>query len=599
MNKKVFSLLLSLIVSVFLVIKFSLEPIFSLLIFVIGFILIDYSLKHTKKKYTKISIITSIVLSIIYVICDSLEYSSFLAVIDKYLLLNLSSYFIIFYFSISNIFAFMDKYKKSIKEDRKIYISNKEIFTTSKFSFIVNFSLILIVNLLFLIKFYPGNLTYDSYNELMQAKGIIPLMNNHSILHTSVLMLFVKFGMLFKSINLGVFLYLLFQNALVSLVFSYILHFMAKEKIPVGIRIISLMFFAFHPINIFYSISVWKDVFFSICFAIFTILIYYYINNKYYFNNKKNTIIFMIISILLMYLRNNGIYIVIITYIVLFIINRKLYKKLLPIFLGTISIFFISRLILFNTLNIKDFEVKETLSVSSQAMARIYKYDKNKLTKGEIKEIENYYSDKIGDVYNPKISDDTKNLLNEKYFKKHKSEYFKLNTKLFFKHNKTYVEAFLNNNYGYYYMNTYYPSIMLQKTDELGVKHAYVDSLFILLFLVLIGLLLLLTVLWNLEEKKNILLLGLLLPVLISIPSKIQYNSLIQLLFNIGFYVTIVFVTLLYNIKNKKNIVHYIPIIILTVSMLFAPVYAEFRYLYPLFILVPIFIGLTLKKTDE
>ena len=42
-------------------------------------------------------------------------------------------------------------------------------------------------------------------NVVDMAVGVIPLMNNHSILHTSILMLFVKFGMLFKSVNLGVF----------------------------------------------------------------------------------------------------------------------------------------------------------------------------------------------------------------------------------------------------------------------------------------------------------------------------------------------------------------------------------------------------------
>lgn len=600
MNRKVLSLLLSLIVTMFLIIKFSLEPLYSIIILVLGSILINYSIKHMKKKYNKLSLITSIVLSVIYVVCDSIEKTSLINIFNRYLLLNLAGYFIIFYYSISYLFMFTDKYKKTKEEDRKIYLGNKEILSTSRFSFLINFGLFFIINLLFLIKFYPGILTFDSYNELMQAKGVIPLMNNHSVLHSSILMLFVKFGMLFKSVNLGVFLYMIFQNALVSLTFAYILYFMAKEKVPILFRVGAVLFFAFHPINIFYTISLWKDILFSLSIVIYSILIYYYNNNKLeYFNNKKNIVLFILVSILVMYLRNNGVYIVILNLIVLFILNRNNYKKILPIFLSIIGIFFISKLIIFNCLNIKDFEIKETLSFQSQSISRIYKYDYNKLTKKEKSEIEKFYSKDVGKVYNPIISDNTKNELNQEYLLKHKGDYFKLNVKLFFKHNKRYLESFVNNNYGYYYINTYYPSIILQQNDEQGIKHAHIDFLFIMLFLVLIGLFVLLTLLWNLKNKNNILLLGLLIPVALSISFNIRDNALVSLLFNVGFYVTITFLTILYNIKNKNSIVYYVPVIILWVSLLFAPVYAEFRYIYPIFLLVPVFIGMTFKKIDE
>jgi hypothetical protein len=373
---------------------------------------------------------------------------------------------------------------------------------------------------------------------------------------------------------------------------------MAKEKVPIIIRLITLFFFAFHPINIFYSISVWKDIFFSLCLAFFAILIYYFSKDGNYFDKKKNIIIFMLTSILLMYLRNNGIYVVLISLIVLFILNTNNYKRLLPIFLGIIVIFFSSRIILFKTLNIKDFETKEVLSIPSQAIARIYKYDNDKLTKKEKKQIELFYSNKVGEIYNPKISDNTKNELNQTYLKKHKKDYYKLNAKLFIKHNKTYVESFINNNYGYYYINTYYPSMFLQKTDELGIKHTNIDFLYIMLFLTIIGVLILLTILWNLKEKRNVLLFSLLIPVLLSMSISIKDNALVSLFFNIGFYVSIMILLLIYNIKNKNSIIYYVPIIILVVSILLSPVYAEFRYLYSLFILIPIFVGLTMKKAD-
>ena len=599
MDKKIISLFLSICVTFFLVLKTNIEPLISLLVLVVSFILINYSFKHIKKKYNRLSIIVSIVLSINYVICDSVEKTYMIDIFNRYLLLNISGYFIIFYFSIMNLFRFMDDYIRKKSEDRKIYIQDKEIVNDSKYSFIINFILIFTISMLVLVKFYPGNLTYDSYNELMQAKGTIHLMNNHSVLHTSLLMLFVKFGMLFKSINLGVFLFNTFQIIIMSLLFSYILYFMAKQNVPIIFRIVSLLFFAFHPIIVFYNICLWKDVLFSGCFVYLTILIYKLSNDKDFFTSKKNIILFMLVSIVLMYLRNNGVYVVVISLIILSIIYRNQLKRVLPIFLGIVILFISSKMIIFDLCNIKDYEIKETLSFPSQSIARIYKYDYDKLTKKEKNQIELFYTNKIGEVYNPIISDNTKNLLDQEYLLKHKKEYFKLNMSLFFKHSKRYIESFVSNNYGYYYMNSYYPSIILQTNDEAGVKHVKVDTLYVLLFFVLIFVLLLLIMLWNLKEKRNILLFMLLLPIILSMSSSIRDNALISLLFNIGFYVTITFLLLIYNIKNKKNIVYYIPTIILWVSILFSPVYSEFRYLYALFLLVPIFIGITMKKIDE
>ena len=361
MNKKFISIILSLFLVFFFSIKFNIDFLLSSVLGVASFLLINYSINRIDKKYNKVSIILSIIFTIIYVICDSIEKTYTINIFNKYLLLNIISYLTIFYFSIMNLFSYMDKFIKEDKEERKIYIGQKEILSTSKFSFIINFLIIFIVNLIFLLKFYPGNLTYDSYNEISQIKGLFPLMNNHSILHTGLLAIFVKFGMFINNISFGVFLYSLFQIIILSLVFSYVMHFLAKEKVSIIFRICTLLLFAFHPINIIYSFSLWKDILFSLCFVIFSILIYYLSKDKNYFMNKKNIVIFSIVSILLMYLRNNGVYVVVISLLFLCIKYFKNNRRVFPIFLVIISTFFVSKILLFHYLNIGDFESKELL----------------------------------------------------------------------------------------------------------------------------------------------------------------------------------------------------------------------------------------------
>lgn len=595
MNKKVITLLMSLILCFFLYIKFSIEPLLSLVLF----FLFNYALSSLRnkfnKKYKKLSIIISIIFTTIYVICDSIEKTYTIDIINRYLLVNVISYFIIFYYSINSIFSFIDIKKDN--SNRKIYIGNKEILTESRFSFKVNFILIFTVYLFFLLKFYPGILTFDSYNELSQVQGILPLMNNHSILHTEVLMIFYKIGNIFNSVNLGVFLYMLFQISLMSFVFSYVLKFMAKHKVPVLIRILSLLFFMFHPINIIYSICLWKDIFFSLSIIIFTVLIYYLTKDNNYFMNKKNIIIFGVISLLVMYLRNNGLYVVFITFIVLYIKYRKSIKRILSVFVSIIMLYFISKTIIFNVFNIKGVEIKEALSMPSQAIARIYK--NNNISKEEKKEIEKFYSNRIGEVYIPIIADNTKNEMNQKYVKDNFGKYVLLNIKLFFTHNKEYMESFVSNNYGYYYMNTYYSPLFIQKTDLNGVVHNdKIGSFTLYMSIVSLLTIIMIIVLWNLNNKKNILLFGLLIPVLLSLSTSIKDNSILTLLFSIGFYSTICFILYVYNKKNKVNTSIYIPTIILWVTMLLSPVYSEFRYLYPMFLLIPIYLGLTFRRED-
>ena len=117
MNKKVFSCLLSIILSFFLINKFMLNGLISIILFVIFYLINIYTLKNINNKYNKLTIILSIFLSIIYVICDSVEKTYFINIFDKYLLLNLSGYFLVFYLSLINLFNFIDKTKKCIPRE--------------------------------------------------------------------------------------------------------------------------------------------------------------------------------------------------------------------------------------------------------------------------------------------------------------------------------------------------------------------------------------------------------------------------------------------------------------------------------------------------
>ena len=126
-------------------------------------------------------------------------------------------------------------------------------------------------------------------------------------------------------------------------------------------------------------------------------------------------------------------------------LHGKTIKRIFPLFLSIILLFFLSKTIIFNIFYIKGVEIKEALSMPSQAIARIYR--NNNITEEEKKEIEKFYTNKVGEVYIPIIADNTKNEMNQKYVKNHFASYALLNMKLFFTHNKEYMESFISNNF--------------------------------------------------------------------------------------------------------------------------------------------------------
>ena len=72
------------------------------------------------------------------------------------------------------------------------------------------------------------------------------------------------------------------------------------------------------------------------------------------------------------------------------------------------------------------------------------------------------------------------------------------------------------------------------------------------------------------------------------------------MIYSIGFMFTLLILTfaMCYVKKQYKLLLVYIPILALWLTVLASPVYAEFRYIYSLFVCMPIFIALSIN-TDE
>lgn len=252
----------------------------------------------------------------------------------------------------------------------------------------------------------------------------------------------------------GIFMYTIIQCIASCFTFSFIIYYMARLKFNIKYRIFALLFFMLFPIFPFYSVWLTKDILFTLCITLITIGVIELLRNKEIIKSKKYCIYMSLFLLLSMFFRKNGIYVAYILGIVLLIVNRKQWIKILLVFLIPIILFKTVDGPIREKLNIQDGSSLEKFSIPAQQMARIYKYEKNTLSEDEKNKIELYISDEnIDALYDPLLSDPVKAKLNSKAINNNKIDFVKFCVKLAFKYPAKTIESFLCTTYRFYYLD--------------------------------------------------------------------------------------------------------------------------------------------------
>lgn len=579
----IIAIILALITIIFLWHKFLISGnTIVLLLLIIPFYIFYKNVIDTsnKRKFT-ISMCIAVIFSIIELICTSINTDYTLNhVIDKWILVNLLGYILIMWGTVSSIYTFwenkgqnskeLNEEIKDQKEDNKKNIIHK--FLKSKYSFIIIVILIFIAWLPYFLRYYPGLFTNDSYMQVLQSLGKVELSNHHPIAHTGIISIFINIGCnIFKNINFGVALYSIFQMIMMAVMFTYVIRYLNQKNVPIIVQACCLLYYMFYPVHGLYSITMWKDILFSGLLPIYIIksieLIY---NTENFMKNKGNIIKYILISLLVILLRNNGLYIIILSMLAFIIALRKYWKKLAAIFIAIMAIYFLLKTSIFSILNIKEGEIRETLSIPLQQIARVDKYHKEELSKEVQEQINRFFKcDNIGEKYYPILSDSVKDELNEEYFKEHKIEFIKLWGNLLTNYFKDYVESFISNSYGYYYPEAkHWVTIRTVRENNLGIsQQPIIDSELV-------------TKIDSIIDRRDI--------------------PIISMFFSIGTAFWIIVTCLGYQILNKnyKSILYYIIIFTLWLTIVASPVFCEYRYAYAMFTSIPLFVSLNFIKAE-
>ena len=537
--------------------------------------------KNNNKSCTSIKVI-SILFSIFFILGNSynlanswkLVFGSIQNIIIS--IIMFVGWYIIFNYILKYIYNYLDKYKiKERKYTNKLY----NLFISHPFIF--SFFTILIGWLIYIIAFYPAILSPDPSWQIKQFMGmytkymdyIIPLdnsvtiTNHHPLIHTLLLGSCVKLGNMLGNDNLGFFIYSFIQVVTLALCLSYTIKYMFKIGTSKRAIICFLMIYTLVPVFPLYAMSSVKDVFFT-CFVILFNIILYDITK---FNDKLNIykiIKFIIVMMLVILFRNNGIYVILISLIFVTILNKNRRKLSIALLVFMFLFNFTYNKILLPHYKISAGSIREVLSIPFQQTARYVKYDYEKLDSDEIKAIDKVLGiDDLSSRYKEDISDPVKNEFNKYATNEDLKNYFKAWAKGFIKSPNTYIEATINNTYGYFYPNktrwyVYYDYYDI--LDDANIDYNY-----------------------NKLDKLRNVLSG----YAVSFP----YIPVIGLIVNIAFNSLLLIVMLAYMIhKRNKNIIFLIPSFVSLLVCIASPVNVYFRYAMPYIFMMPTLISIFL-----
>lgn len=447
-------------------------------------------------------------------------------------------------------------------------VKNNEVILRNKNLFFLSLWLIIIFVDLFIFYTaqYPGIFTPDSIGQVRQIlTGVYT--NHHPFYHTMIIKIFIDIGLnVFNDINVGVALYSIFSIFVLATCIIYIVKTIYTITKNLNLTLIVYICYLVYPVNIKYSFYMGKDVFFGVAISVFVVTIYKILNNIG--NYKVNLLITFLSSLGVCLLRSNGLFVYVFSFIVFFILFFKKYKFINLIMVITILLSIILKYPVLSSLNVKQPDTIESLSIPAQQIARVIK-DEKELTSDQ-KELLNKVIDidKISDYYVSFFSDPIKDLVREKgnqdYLKEHSKEYLNLYIQLGLKYPQKYIEAWVDQTRGYW--NSGYAFWRWADgvtNNDLGVYQTVNSKFF-----------------------DSVLTLYLM---------EWQGSPIFTFFLSIGFMVWLLVMFVYKSVIYKRKDLFFIlvpPLLVIATLLIATPLYAEFRYAYAVSVTLPFIIAI-------
>lgn len=327
---------------------------------------------------------------------------------------------------------------------------------------------VILCRLPYLIAFYPCSMSWDGGAQICDFYRLYDVgsfFNHHpplvSFLYGATALYAQRWGIP----NLGMFVIPLIQTCLSAFAVAHVCVLFRELRVPYWIRWAGLAYYGLFTVWAIFDITYIKDSLYwplSLLYAVE--LVWCIVRPEQFFAGKKHLLRMLLYGVLMTQTRNNGIFVLLFTVPVLFIIVQRGKKGL---YLGwaaaMFAVVFLLNNVLYPALGVVNLKVKEdTYCILFQQTAKYgqdYPEDVTAEERAFLNEMFDY--EELVQVYNPQLADWVKNCLKiceatsadgtNSEFDEIKNEYFSVWFAQFIRHPLSYVNTFLECSYGYYY----------------------------------------------------------------------------------------------------------------------------------------------------
>lgn len=301
------------------------------------------------------------------------------------------------------------------------------------------------------LAYFPAVLAYDARYQFDQIYNSF-FTTHHPLIHNFLFKLCYEAGSSLHSPNVGFALFAILQMFVLSFAFAYAVGYLREIGISRKIRIAITVLMVINPMNAVYSVSITKDVFFAAFFLLFVISLLRFARTQSH--SWQQYVFFVGVTIAMIWFRNNALYaLVAMAPFLIKMLNGKR-KKLILLLVLSVFLALAGNTVMKKVSNATDnSSTKETFSLLLQQVARTYTYTPESQTHPAMQEITNIVPAEYLSWYNPYLSDPVKGSLDNVIFKNNLGSFMKNWAKLLFRYPGDYLEAFLCNTMGYWYLD--------------------------------------------------------------------------------------------------------------------------------------------------
>jgi hypothetical protein len=480
-------------------------------------------------------------------------------------------YFTFFFLGLTVGGHFAAKWGKT----RRVGMNRIEVFLFEKHPFLLTLGLILISSLPYFLAFFPGTLQPDARGQLNFYYGISPLTNQHPIFSTLYLGFLFDMGKhLFGSDNGGIMLYSMVQTLIQALVFAYSFLVLKRLKAPMGLRYATLAYYALFPQWAIWGITFIKDTMHYVMVLLYVeALIEILLDWEEGKINRKHIFFFCFSGVMASLIRHNGIFMVGFTTIAAIFIYRRLWRVWAAGLIAMVAAVFFVNVVVGDLLGAEKWPARESLSIPFQQTSRYVREYMDELTEDEILAITAILPyEVIATTDSPELSDPIKNVMYPDVTSREMKTYWKTWAEQGGKHPGVYVQAFLNQCYGYFYPD--------KKEYKDGLGWWYLGDIYLEI---------------GFREGSQGAR-----DFFISLAEWVRGLPVIGMLYSTGAhtYLLLICITALLVQHRKRELLLFIPSMVTLLICLVSPVNALIRYMLPIMVVLPLSVAWCYKKTS-